>query len=100
MSTCDGPGDGPGDGQQPDGHALSAAELAGVLAPDVEAVVAISRLAGRSGAKEFQFSCRNWDAPYDQRGWWVMATYQGAKLIADGHASPTAACDALAARML
>ena len=107
MSTSDLPADGPadvpadvlGDGC-PDGHALSAAELSELLAADVAAVVAVSRLAGRSGAKEFQFSCQDPDAPYEQRGWWVMATYRGAKLIADGHASPAAACDALAARML
>lgn len=92
--------DGPDGGPDADGHALSAAELPDLLAADVAAVVAVSRLAGRSGAREFQFSCRDPDAPYEQRGWWVTATYRGARLMADGHATPAQACDALAARML
>jgi len=97
MSSDDGPvGGAPDDGPEVDlgrwGRELPQA--------DAQALAAVARLAGRSGAREFQFSCQDPLAPFERRGWWATALYRGVKLIADGHASPGAACDALARQIL
>lgn len=67
---------------------------------DAAALRAVADLGGRTGARDFQVSCQSPDLPYAQRSWWAQASYAGARLIADGHVSVRAACDALARRML
>lgn len=67
---------------------------------DAAALRAVADLGGRTGAREFQFSCQHPELAYEQRSWWAQASYHGARLMADGHVSARAACDALARRML
>lgn len=74
--------------------------LAELEPADGAALRAVADLGGRTGAREFQFSCQYPELPYEQRSWWAMARYEGARLMADGHTSAAQACDALARRML
>lgn len=65
------------------------------------ALRAVAVLAGRTGARQFQFNCKYPDRPFAQQSWWALAVYAGGRrLMADGHVSPQEACDALARRLL
>jgi hypothetical protein len=65
-----------------------------------DAVVACADLVGRAGAKDFEIGYLRDDVPPEDAGWYAIATYQGARLMADEHRSPTGAAMALAERIL
>jgi hypothetical protein len=62
------------------------------------AVVAVADLVGRSGGRRFEIGYLD-DDP-DRPDWWATVTYDGAKLTAERHATPSAAADALARLIL
>jgi hypothetical protein len=65
-------------------------------------VVATADLVGRAGARSFEIGHTGDDDDPAGRPvtWHASAQYRGARLIAQGHASPSAACLALAERIL
>lgn len=65
-----------------------------------DAVIACADLAGRAGAREFEIGYLRDDVPVEDAGWYATASYQGARIMADEHRSPTAAAMALAERLL
>jgi hypothetical protein len=65
-----------------------------------DAVIACADLVGRAGARGFEIGYLHDDVPVEDAAWYAMATYQGTRLMADEHRSPTAAAMALAERIL
>jgi hypothetical protein len=66
-----------------------------------DVVVATADLVARAGARVFELGhTGDDDSPAESVTWHASAQYQGARLIAQGHASPAAACLALAERLL
>lgn len=64
-------------------------------------VIACADLAGRAGAAGFEIGYAGDEhGPVDEARWYAVATYRGARIIADEHRSPTAAALALAERLL
>lgn len=64
-------------------------------------VIACADLAGRAGASGFEIGYAGDEhGPVEEARWYAVATYQGARLIADEHQSPSAAALALAERLL
>lgn len=71
------------------------------------AVIACADLVGRAGASGFEMA---WDCPHEPGApkdhscpdvtWSATAAYRGARIIADGHRTPTAAAMALSERLL
>lgn len=57
-------------------------------------LIAAVDLAGRAGARGLEIGYLNED-PADP-GWYAFAQYAGARIIAEGHATPVAAAEALA----
>ncbi|QDY06143.1 hypothetical protein FJK98_02335 [Micromonospora sp. HM134] len=59
-------------------------------------LIACVDLAGRAGATDIEIGhTGDDDTPAHQVRWYAVATYRGARLIADDHQSPTAAAMAL-----
>lgn len=71
---------------------------------DIDAVVAVADLVGRSGATNFEIGWLNDedDPTYAERGaeWWCKAQYQGKRLFVEGFARPDDAATALAVELL
>jgi hypothetical protein len=66
-----------------------------------DVVVATADLVARAGARIFELGhTGDDDSPAGSVTWHASAIYQGARLIVQGHASPSAACLALAERLL
>jgi hypothetical protein len=65
-----------------------------------DAIVACADLVGRAGARDFELGYMHDDVPVEEAGWYAVAKYQGARITADEHRSPTAAAMALAERLL
>ncbi|GGK89358.1 hypothetical protein [Mangrovihabitans endophyticus] len=65
-----------------------------------DVVVACMDLVGRAGASGFEIGYLHDDVPVAEAGWYAHAQYQGARLIAQDHQSPTGAALALAERLL
>lgn len=63
-------------------------------------ITACADLVGRAGAREFEIGHIHDDVPVEEAGWYAHATYQGARIQAQDHRSPTAAALALAERIL
>lgn len=63
-------------------------------------VMACAHLVDRSGASGFEIGYVNEDVPIEEAGWYAHAQYQGARLTAADHRSPTLAALALAERLL
>jgi hypothetical protein len=64
-------------------------------------VIACADLVGRAGAAGFEIGyAGDEDGPVENARWYAVATYRGARLIADEHRSPTSAALALAERLL
>lgn len=63
-------------------------------------VIACAALVDRAGASAFEIGYLHDDVPVDQAGWYAHAQYQGARIIAENHQSPTGAALALAERLL
>jgi hypothetical protein len=59
-----------------------------------DVVLACVALVDRAGASRFEMG------HIDEAGWYAHAQYQGARIIVDGHQSPTGAALALAERLL
>jgi len=74
--------------------------------PDIDddRVLACADLVGRSGGRSFEVGYLNdaTDLAYLTDGpcWYAQAAYNGARVIAEGHATPADACDALAIKVL
>lgn len=75
-----------------------------MTALDVDAVVAVADLVGRSGAKDFEIGWLNDedDPAYAERGaeWWCKAQYRGKRLSVEGFVRPDDAATALAVELL
>jgi hypothetical protein len=68
---------------------------------DDDSVIACADLVGRTGATSFECGHLHDDKYVGHTpDWYATAVYRGAKLIAEGKASPAEACDALAERLL
>lgn len=73
---------------------------------DADSVHACADLAGRTGAREFQVGYlhedpQDPDAPHPvSPAWYAHAQFRGARITAEGHRTPWAACDELAQRLL
>lgn len=65
---------------------------------DQDALTAGVDLVGRSGARDIEIGYDD-DDPDDVR-WHAQASYRGARLIADNHADPISAVEALGRRVL
>lgn len=65
-----------------------------------DAVIACADLAGRAGAQGFEIGHVRDDVPVAEAGWYAVAVYRGARLMADEHPSPSLAATALAERLL
>jgi hypothetical protein len=66
-----------------------------------DVVVATADLVARAGARVFELGhTGDDDSPAGSVTWHASAIYQGARLMEQGHASPSAACLALAERLL
>lgn len=65
-----------------------------------DVVIACADLVDRAGASGFEIGYVHDDVPVEEAGWYAHATYQGARIIADDHRSPTGAVLALAERLL
>ena len=65
-----------------------------------DAVMACADLVGRAGARDFEIGYMHDDVPVEDAGWYAVAAYQGARIMTDGHRSPTTAAMALAERLL
>lgn len=65
-----------------------------------DAVMACAHLVDRAGASGFEIGYLHDDVPVDEAGWYAIAFYQGARLTADDHKSPSLAATALAERIL
>lgn len=65
-----------------------------------DAVIACAKLVGRAGARDFQIGYLHDDVPAEEAGWYATAFYQGMRISADDHKSPTLAATALAERLL
>lgn len=65
-----------------------------------DAVVACADLVGRAGASDFEIGYIRDDVPAEEAGWYAVATYKGARIIADEHRSPVTAAVALSERLL
>jgi hypothetical protein len=64
-------------------------------------VLACADLVGRAGASGFEIGYAGDEhGPVEEARWYAVATYRGARLIADEHRSPTAAALGLAERLL
>ena len=61
---------------------------------------AASLVAGHSGAREFQIGYLREDVPWWLAGWFVTASYRGARIMTDEHPDPGTAADAFARRLL
>lgn len=66
-----------------------------------DAIIACAHLVERAGAREFEIG-HTGDDDSDQNDvtWYAHAKFQGARIQAVGHQSPTAAANALAERLL
>lgn len=69
-------------------------------AGDEDAVRACADLVGRTGARSFECGYINEGVPVSEAGWYASAQFLGARLLAEDKASPAAACDGLAVRLL
>lgn len=65
-----------------------------------DVVIACADLVGRAGARDFEIGYVHDDVPVEEAGWYAHASYQGARLQAQDHRSPSAAALALAERIL
>jgi hypothetical protein len=65
-----------------------------------DAVMACADLVGRAGASDFEIGYLHDDVPVEQAGWYAVAKFQGARLTAEDHQSPTLAAMALSERLL
>lgn len=85
----------------PEGQETMAAltgQSPGPLGEAADAVKACADLVGRTGARSFECGYLEDDVP--EPGWYAVAVYKGAKIIAEDKVSPAEACDKLAARLL
>lgn len=57
-------------------------------------------LADRCGARDFEIGHLHDDVPVEEAAWYASVSFQGARITADNHRSPTAAALALAERLL
>lgn len=67
---------------------------------NIDAVTACADLVGRAGGLGFEIGYVHDDVPVDEAGWYAHAMYLGARLTAENHASPSAAAQGLAERIL
>jgi hypothetical protein len=65
-----------------------------------DVMIACMDLVGRAGASGMEIGFLHDDVPVAEAGWYAMATYQGARITAEDHRSPTGAALALAERLL
>jgi hypothetical protein len=65
-----------------------------------DVIIACADLVGRAGAQGFEIGYVHDDVPVEEAGWYAQASYQGARLIAQDHRSPTGAALALSERLL
>lgn len=65
-----------------------------------DAVRALADLAGRAGARDLEIGYLHDDVPVEDAGWYATAYYQGARITAEDHRSPSTAALALAERLL
>jgi hypothetical protein len=66
----------------------------------LDAVVACADLVARTGAREFELGYLDDDVPVEKARWYAHAKYRGARLTCEEQASPEAAADGLAHRLL
>jgi hypothetical protein len=67
---------------------------------DEDVVVACADLVGRTGATGFQIGYLHDDVPSAEAAWYAHAQLRGARIVAEDHASPAEAAQALAERIL
>ena len=67
---------------------------------DTEAAIAAADLVGRTGAKTLEVGYLHDTERSEDADWWASAQYRGARIMVEHHTSPTAALEALAARLL
>lgn len=65
-----------------------------------DAIKACADLVGRAGASGFEIGYMRDDVPVEDAQWYAFASYQGARIMAQDHRSPSAAALALAERLL
>lgn len=65
-----------------------------------DVVTACADLVGRAGASGFEIGYLHDDVPAEDAGWYAHAQFQGARITAADHRSPTGAALALAERLL
>lgn len=65
-----------------------------------DVIKACADLVGRAGASGFEIGYVHDDVPVEDAQWYAYASYQGARLMAQDHRSPSAAALALAERLL
>ena len=65
-----------------------------------DSVIACADLVKRTGAEHFQIGYLHDDVPVAEAGWYAEARYRGGRIIAQDHAGPSEAADALARRIL
>lgn len=63
-------------------------------------LAATVHLADRCGARDFEIGHLHDDVPVEDAAWFASVSFQGARITADNHRSPTAAALALAERLL
>lgn len=67
---------------------------------DQDALDAALQLFGRCGVSEIDIGYLNDDVPITEADWYCIATFRGAKVIAEHHSGPVEACEALARRLM
>jgi hypothetical protein len=71
------------------------------LPPEAEErLIAAADLVGRTGAKHFEIGYLHDDVPAAEAAWFAHAQYRGGRIIAENHADPAEAAEALAKRLL
>lgn len=65
-----------------------------------EAATAAADLVGRAGARSLEVGYLHDTPRSEDADWWASANYRGARIMVEHHTGPTAALEALAARLL
>lgn len=66
----------------------------------LDAIIAAADLVARSGGLEFEIGHLEDDVPPEKARWYAQARFKGGLLVCDEQASPEAAADGLAHRLL
>jgi hypothetical protein len=67
---------------------------------NTDTVEACADLVDRTGARGFEIGYVHEDVPVEEAGWYAHATFQGVRIQAPDHRSPSAAALALAEKLL